>query len=165
MAKFVISDLHLGHENILKFCPERHGKTIGEHDEWLISQWNSVVSLDDTVYVLGDVTFNPENLKMLKRMCGNKLLIRGNHDKLSTGLYLKYFQEVYGIFRHHQFWLTHAPIHPASLRGGYNIHGHMHSNTLDDPRYISACVEQCNGVPLNLTEMLKNDKYEMREEE
>ena len=62
--KWVISDLHFGHTNILKFAGDlRGGTTSQEHDEWLITQWNSVVKKVDLVYVLGDAAMNLEAYK------------------------------------------------------------------------------------------------------
>ena len=56
MSTYFISDLHLGHRKILEYSPARGGKTIDEHDEWLVSQWNSVVrNKKDLVWVLGDI--------------------------------------------------------------------------------------------------------------
>jgi calcineurin-like phosphoesterase family protein len=50
---FVISDLHLGHENIIKYC-NRPYATIEDMDADFVSAWNSTVGDHDVVYVLGD---------------------------------------------------------------------------------------------------------------
>lgn len=148
---FFISDLHLGHKNIIIFEREkRFGQTIEEHNEWLVTNWNSVVGKNDRVYVLGDVAFGHENLKYLTRMNGQKFLIRGNHDAGDLTHYTPYFQNIYGILKYKGFWLTHAPVHPQQLRDKFNIHGHVHSHTLDDMRYINVCVENLAGVPISL---------------
>lgn len=162
--KYVISDLHFGHTNILKFSgPLRGGTTSKEHDEWLITQWNSVVTKQDLVYVLGDVAFNKEALKNIKRLKGTKHLILGNHDIEHIPLYSEYFNKIYGLHRYRGvFWMSHCPIHPQELRGLFNIHGHTHQNKivypgevlgLYDPRYVSACVEESYGIPQDLDKL------------
>lgn len=151
MNIFFISDLHLGHKNIIKFSRDyRVGLTIEEHNEWLVSQWNSVVGKGDIVYVLGDVAFGHENLKYLDQMKGQKFLIRGNHDGGDISVFKPYFQNIYGLLKYKGFWLSHAPIHPASLRNLFNLHGHVHQNTLEDLRYINVSVEALNGIPISL---------------
>ncbi len=150
---FFISDLHLGHKNILNFSPQRGGTTIAEHDEWIISQWNSVVNKGDTVWVLGDVAFTDDALKLIPKLNGQKMLVRGNHDTQNAKVYLQYFQNIYGLIKRHGVWLSHSPIHPAELRGRFNVHGHVHHNTIPDPRYINVCVEALNGVPMSLEQL------------
>lgn len=164
---YFIGDLHFGHKKILEFSPERGGTNILEHNEWIISQWNSVVKKNDMVWVMGDVAFSQEGLQCVSRLRGNKKLVRGNHDTQSTQAYLKYFNNVFGIVKESGFWLSHAPIHPQELRGKRNICGHMHSKNillengeLDD-RYINVSVEQINGIPISFTEIkerFKDDK-------
>jgi calcineurin-like phosphoesterase family protein len=164
MTKYVISDLHLGHKNILTFAGAlRGGTTSEEHDAWIIDQINSVVTKHDLLYILGDVAFNLEHLKKLKRLrCKQLILAKGNHDANNYRNYMDYFQEMVGICSlRGTFWLTHAPIHPQELRGRMNIHGHVHQNSilgtdgLPDPRYINACVEMTYGVPQNLDKLLE----------
>ena len=145
---FFISDLHFGHKHILKFSPSRGGASVEEHDEILVQKWNSVVTKRDLVYVLGDVCFSMERMPLLDQMNGMKKLVRGNHDRFNSGVYLKYFQEIYGFLRYKGFWISHAPIHPDELRGKGNIHGHVHSAVIPDPRYVSVCVEALDGYPI-----------------
>ena len=83
MSTFFTSDLHFQHANILKFTKPRPFKTIEEHDETIIHNWNSVVKEEDHVYVLGDIAlkYDPSLLtEQLLRLKGHKHLIFGNHD-------------------------------------------------------------------------------------
>lgn len=150
---FFISDLHLDHKHILTFSPQRGGANIEEHNEWIVERWNSVVTKRDNVWVLGDVCFSKASLKYLPRMRGQKYLVRGNHDQLSTATYLEYFQNVYGLIKKHGFWLSHAPIHPQELRGKPNLHGHVHANSIPGSHYVNVCVEALDGVPISLTQL------------
>ena len=80
---FLTSDLHINHANILKYEPEsRPFETIEEMNEAIINNWNSVVSEEDTVYILGDFFMGKwtEIEKILPRFKGKIILIRGNHD-------------------------------------------------------------------------------------
>lgn len=162
MTKFVISDLHLGHKNILKYSGAlRGGTTSEEHDEWIISQWNSTVKKNDLVYLLGDVAFNLEHYAKLRRMKGEKILVRGNHDVNNVRHLIQYFGDICGLLSYRRtFWMSHAPIHPVELRGRFNIHGHVHQNSIDDRRYINACVEMSYGIPQNLDELFEKYKDE-----
>jgi calcineurin-like phosphoesterase family protein len=83
MKVFFTSDLHFGHANIIKYC-NRPFKTTQEMDDLLISKWNTVVTPDDYVYVVGDFAFNRGKnnyIQLLTRLNGTKILIVGNHDK------------------------------------------------------------------------------------
>lgn len=133
------SDLHFGHKNIQKF------RTFVESEEdnrnRILEDWRTLVTKRDAVYVLGDAAFTMESLESFSNLNGIKYLIRGNHDKLDTANYLKYFKQVYGILKYKEFWLSHAPVHPQELRGKVNLHGHVHYETIDDKRYFNCCVE------------------------
>ena len=60
MKTFVISDLHLGHKNIIKLC-DRPFKSLEEMDNVIINNWNKVVTDEDIVYVLGDFAYKGLN--------------------------------------------------------------------------------------------------------
>lgn len=165
---FFISDLHLGHKKILEFSPMRGGTCNHSHSDWLVDQWNSVVGKRDVVWVLGDVCFDKNHLKYLKKMNGHKHLILGNHDEFSFEVYRQYFNKIHSLVKYKGFWLSHAPIHPDELRGKINIHGHVHNKTIsittpyyndlmrsDDNRYFNVCVEANLGVPVSLESIIK----------
>ena len=133
------SDLHFGHRNIHKF---REGVSSEEDNRLRISRdWGRLVTKRDIVYVLGDAAFTMEAVETFNTLSGTKILVRGNHDKLDTQVYLKYFQHVYGLHKYKEFWLSHPPIHPNELRGKVNLHGHVHYDNVDDSRYLNLCVE------------------------
>lgn len=157
--KYIISDLHFGHKNIIKYANGlRGGTTMEEHDDWLVDQINSIVTKNDLLYVLGDVSMSRDGLKHMSRLKGNKILIRGNHDVYAVQDYLKHFQQIHGLWRHKDtFWMSHAPIHPGSLRGLFNLHGHVHQNSVPDENYINCCVEMTYGVPQDLDAL--TEKY------
>ena len=54
MKTFFTSDLHFGHERVIKF-DNRPFKSVEEMNEELIKRWNNKVDRGDLVYVLGDM--------------------------------------------------------------------------------------------------------------
>lgn len=81
---FYTSDTHFGHANIIKYCDRPFSGT-QEMDEVMIAQWNNTVGIEDTVFILGDYAMGDrqKGLQYLRRMNGTKVLINGNHDRLS----------------------------------------------------------------------------------
>jgi calcineurin-like phosphoesterase family protein len=133
------SDLHFGHKNISKFRKEV--QTEEDNRLAIKTDWLRLVHKTDHVYVLGDAAFTMETVDDFRQLPGTKHLVRGNHDKLDTNVYLKYFKNIYGLLKYKEFWLSHAPIHPNELRGRVNLHGHVHYNTVQDNRYFNCCPE------------------------
>ena len=84
--RYFTSDTHFGHANIIDYCGRPFG-SLGHMHEDLISRWNSVVSDDDEVVVVGDVAMGrlEDSLALVRRLAGNKLLVPGNHDKCWAG--------------------------------------------------------------------------------
>lgn len=154
---FFIGDLHLGHNNILKFSSFRNNmwSNIDEMHRGIVDIWNSKVSDKDTVWVLGDVTFNKKYLYLMCEMRGIKNLVLGNHDNLSIDQYTPYFNKIFGAIQYKEFMLTHIPIHESELeyRCKYNIHGHMHKTSLKDKRYINVNCDQNECSPISLEEI------------
>lgn len=149
---YVIGDTHFGHRNICKY---RKFENPDEHNTFIIDQWNKVVRKRDVVYVLGDAAFTEEAIDLFSKMNGQKHLVRGNHDTMPTTSYLRVFREVYGLVKKKGVWLSHAPIHEQELRGRINVHGHVHSATIPDLRYVNVCCENVNYTPVDLADIIK----------
>ena len=93
---YYISDLHIGHENILRF-DNRPFADVNEMNNKLIENWNARVRSDDTVYILGDFIWAKESEwpSIVGSLGGNKVLIRGNHDpKQFSAATRRMFQEI-----------------------------------------------------------------------
>lgn len=151
---FFISDLHLGHAKVLEFSPNRFGSCIEEHDEWIVDSWNKTVGKKDTIWVLGDLAMSKDSLHHLERLKGFKKLVLGNHDVASISNYIKYFSQIRSMVNFKDAWLTHCPIHPNEFRKKrINVHGHVHNNSVDDPRYVNVCVEKLNAIPISWDEI------------
>lgn len=157
---FLISDTHFSHEGVCKFLRSdgtklRPWDTTEEMDEELVKRWNSVVTPQDKVYHLGDVTMKQQHLKILDRCNGHKRLIRGNHDIFKTKLYMRYFGEIYGVRVLDDMILSHIPLHPESVTKRYktNVHGHTHANSMNSPVHISVCVEQIDYTPISIEDL------------
>jgi calcineurin-like phosphoesterase family protein len=137
---------------VIEFEQEhRPFKTIQEHDDELIYRWNNTVKKHDTVWHLGDVLFGEKSFETLRRLNGIKKLVMGNHDKYPTQKYLEHFNAVYGLVKLRDCVLSHCPVHPAQLyRFKGNLHGHLHSKSVDDPRYVNVSCEQQGLAPMLL---------------
>ena len=183
MKRYVISDLHLGHQAILKYRTQF--ATLDEMHDTIINNWNSVVTPQDKVYILGDVAWDKQALVLLNSMNGKKVLIMGNHDILPLKEYVKYFKKIEGAKEYKGCILTHIPVHESQLeRFTLNIHGHMHDKSIMqkfevmypggglvgqkiskdkkyvyglDPRYINVCCEQVNYTPVLLEDIINDN--------
>ena len=81
-GRFVISDLHLGHTNIIRYC-RRPFSSVIEMDAVLLDNWNFTVRPDDEVFYLGDLRYGrgaPPATHFLERLHGKVTSIIGNHD-------------------------------------------------------------------------------------
>lgn len=149
---FLIGDTHFGHRKILEFeAAARPFSNIDEHDDALVDRWNSVVRPKDTVWHLGDVLFGSGSFRHLPRLNGIKKLVMGNHDHYPSALYLEHFNRIVGAAELAGCLLTHIPVHDSQFRRyKANIHGHLHSRKLDDPRYVCVSAEHNNLTPISL---------------
>lgn len=170
---FLTSDTHFGHVGVTKFLREdgtklRPWDSVEEMDEEMVKRWNETVKPTDKVYHLGDVVINRKALQIMRRLNGDKVLIKGNHDIFKMEDYLPHFREIRAYHVMNGMILSHIPLHPDSLgRFGTNIHGHLHSNVVKteingvvvpDLRYICVCVEQTDFRPILFEDVIKRVK-------
>lgn len=143
---YMISDLHLGHRNILDFARPQFSN-LNEMHEYIIDTWNDTVrgKKRDVVWGLGDVAFSKECLPILNKLNGYKKLVLGNHDKFSVKEYAKYFGKIFGGVFLDGGLLTHIPCHPQNIefRAKFNVHGHIHDpkQCIRDSRYVNVCMD------------------------
>lgn len=167
MTTFFISDTHFNHSKILQFGRKQFS-SVEEMNSIMVENWNKVVKPTDIVWHLGDVVMEPQGEKdfeILGKLNGDKRLICGNHDSdFKIKEYQKYFTKIFGCYdfgprysnRDCKFILSHIPVHPIQFnRCQYNIHGHLHDELVDDPRYISVCVEKTNYTPISFEEIME----------
>lgn len=147
MKVFVIADTHFFHKNIIKYC-DRPFSSVDEMNNTIINNWNNIVSNNDVVLHLGDVSLGSkdETSKIIKRLKGRKILIKGNHDKWSDQVYrdmgfeyVSKFPIIYNGF----YILSHAPLEILSDKLPYmSCYGHVHN----DSRYVDTVNTKCFSV-------------------
>lgn len=160
---YLIGDTHWGHKNAIKW--REQFSTPEEHDEIIFDNIMSTVTKRDTLWLLGDCIMDNQaliKLKALKNHVNRLHWVLGNHDTDNQFRYALMrnavcgglVDSVHGLYKYKKSWLSHAPIHPDELRGKFNVHGHVHTNTLDDPRYFNVSCENINYTPINYQEIL-----------
>jgi len=134
--KYYISDLHIGHNNVINFDNRPFANT-DEMFNTLLSNWNGVVGSKDTVYILGDFIWGKENewYDIVKQFNGEKVLVRGNHDPRQFSHKTRsQFQSVVDYLETkdegRKVILCHYPI--LSFSGDYRnntymLYGHVHN--------------------------------------
>lgn len=147
---FFISDLHIGHKNVIKF----DGRPFADVDEMhveMIKRWNSVVGPEDIVYFLGDLSFGRSDLTkwFIHSLNGKIYAITGNHDKLKDLRGLGRFEDVHeygteievkdedslssrGSGGYQKIIMCHYPILSwnKSHYGSWQLHGHCHGSLI-----------------------------------
>jgi calcineurin-like phosphoesterase family protein len=169
---FLVSDTHFSHSGVCKFVRDdgtklRPWDNPEEMDEYMVQAWNETVRPKDKVYHLGDVVINRKALRILDRLNGDKVLIKGNHDIFKLEDYTPYFRDIRGSHVMNHMILTHIPVHIDQLyRFGTNIHGHLHyrrvmktdqyRNKVIDENYYCVCVEHTEYRPIALETVFEN---------
>ena len=140
---WISSDPHFCHNKEFLYKP-RGFNSVSEMNEKIIENWNSIVSNDDEVYLLGDVMLNnnAEGCRCLNRLNGKIYILTGNHD---TATRIQEYVNIRPTILHlglayilkyngYRFYLSHYP----TLVGNYedndkplnkcliNLCGHSH---------------------------------------
>lgn len=152
--KYYISDLHLFHENSIRF-DSRPFKNVDEMTDTIVNNWNNTITDNDFVYILGDFTWNNnKGLEVLEKLNGQKYLIKGNHDKISPEmakhfLWVRDYAEITDNKR--TVILCHYPIaHWKNADyGSYHLYGHIHEGRDSRPfeNYREAMIKR--GISYN----------------
>lgn len=149
MADFYIADTHFGHKNVLKY-DLRPFVDLAEMETALIQNWNSAVTPNDCVYILGDFIWGRAKhwLELVPKLHGRKVLLRGNHDlKVMPPALLAQFVDVSNYMeimdgdRH--VVLCHYPVlfyHHSFDPSWFMLCGHVHKTREND--YLEAWKRQ-----------------------
>ena len=148
MKTWITSDLHFGHKNIMKFCPETRARfkdDVAYMNNAMVEEWNARVHPGDLVYILGDVAFmsGSDAGRMINRLNGDKILIEGNHDRktLQDATFRGAFKEVHKYlditYDGHKCVMFHYPIAEWDQmhRGALHFHGHLHGGVSGLEKY------------------------------
>jgi calcineurin-like phosphoesterase family protein len=144
MANRFISDLHFSHANIIKY-DGRPFTSLQEHDEYIVKEWNKVVSPEDDVYILGDIVLVngvktiEYRKEILSRLNGKLHLVKGNHDGKDATLHQsKSFESISELEKlvlpnGTHIIMCHYPLMSWAhmYKGSYHLYGHVHNFTED----------------------------------
>jgi len=162
MKTFFISDPHFGHYNIIEY-QQRPFQTTEEMDAVLIENWNQVVTPDDHVFLLGDVSLHPpeKTHRILSQLNGIITLVLGNHDNRAEMEKTDRFDVVspYPILYDNFFLLSHEPVFVNEQCPFCNVHGHTHANKFENTLlHVNVSVECIDYTPIPFAEVQKTVK-------
>lgn len=153
-----ISDIHVGHENVLKFENGYHNfKDIEDHDSTIVANWFANVMDDDIVFFLGDASMPRVKIDyvidLFSKLPGKIVWLWGNHDyhiedkyrnelaKVANIIEFCNYKEIFikckeltnyphenNFVRH--VVLFHYPIAEfhGNFRDSFHFYGHTHEN-------------------------------------
>lgn len=175
---YFTSDLHFGHSNILKYRkPPPEIDTLEKMENLLISNYKSVVKPEDTVYILGDISFYGDmekNKELVRQLPGQKYAIWGNHDRK-----LRKNEDFCSLFVNCADLLEIKVQDPDFKKGqrivlchyamkiwdkahyhSWHLFGHSHGNMADDPnsRSLDVGVDAWNLMPVSYEQIKERMK-------
>jgi calcineurin-like phosphoesterase family protein len=153
MKKWFIADTHFSHTNIIRYAARPYA-SVEEMNINLIDNWNRSVAIDDQVFFLGD--FGLGDVDHLHSICsqlhGNKICIRGNHDRNASWMTRVGFNVVlesaFLKIGRHNVELIHIPTDPAPAH--FQFHGHVHDKRPNKiiQNQLNLCVEVWEYKPI-----------------
>ena len=170
---YFISDTHFNHINIIKYC-NRPFEDVTKMNSTIINNWNKVVTNNDEIYHLGDLTLGRKEqfFEIANKLNGKKYLIRGNHDTWRINIYEEFGFTVLKnppiILKEYRLVLSHTPIQDKQIPDGYiNIHGHIHNKSLEEcmdkydlskfsvKKHINISCDVTNYSPISLEKLME----------
>jgi calcineurin-like phosphoesterase family protein len=180
---FITSDTHYAHKNICRGVTDwrtqdgeipvgstRDFETIEQMNNRLVNGINNVVGQDDTLIMLGDVSFGGfENIGIFldRLICKNIHLILGNHDThiennreniQSRFLSVQHYLEV--NINDKNFVLCHYPLQSWNglNKGVIHLHGHVHlpaNRKFGNGKRMDVGVDGNDMVPYSIDAIIK----------
>lgn len=162
ILNYYIADTHFGHDNVIKYDFENGGRrfdSIEEHDNFIVENWNKVVTPQDNVYVIGDFSwfYARKTEEIIKKLNGAKFLVKGNHDRWSKDSACRdLFHGIYDYKMIHDekkaIVMSHYPIlfYQNQHRNSIHLYGHVH-NTREETIFQETCknISKTTDIPMN----------------
>ena len=180
---WLTSDLHFDHNRQFVFAP-RGFASIEEMNTTVVSNINSLVAEDDTLYIVGDImvggTDNTSGMELLNSIkCKDIHIIRGNHDtKTRLPLYSQ-CPNVTSVlpadfldYNHYHFFISHFPALTGSLENGNlkqmtcNLFAHTHNKDKffeDRPYMYNVALDAHDNKPILLDEAIADMEAKVKE--
>ena len=162
MSLWFTSDHHFGHLNIIQYC-NRPFLSVEQMNEKMIEKWNQKIDSNDIVYVVGDFCLCDQDSgsKICSRLNGQKILIKGNHDKSAEKMFQFGFVDVRNslsvtLSNGSTVLLRHKPLEKIdAAKFSAQIHGHVHSGPQILERKINVCVDLWDFEPVSEFKILE----------
>lgn len=180
---YLTSDFHFNHDR--EFIWRSRGfQSIGEMNEAIIERYNSIVTEEDDVYILGDLMLGgpaalQNGIEYIGRLNGKLHIVRGNHDSVTRWIMFRSLSNVVEVensiyldYEGHHFYLSHYPSITGSLHSDnlkhmtLNLYGHTHQKTNffeDMPFMYHVGVDSHDCKPVNIEEIIPEMNYKMYE--
>ena len=145
--------------------------SIEEHDEGIIKRFNSVVSDEDDVYVLGDLMLGNNNhgIECINRLKGKLHIVFGNHCTDTRKALYKMLPNVVETadalrfkYNKYHFYCSHWPTlidNFENCNRFWGLHGHTHSSNkfqfFQHCAYNVACEAHC-CYPISIEQIIKD---------
>jgi len=137
----------------------------------LVSRYRKVVSEDDTVYFLGDLTLAGISHHsfvetLLYELPGRKIMILGNHDKLAPFTYENMgFESIHTALEIPEgYILRHDPVASITRPDKIWLCGHVHTHYKTLKNIINVGVDVWDFYPISIVEIQRLER-EMKKEE
>lgn len=160
--RFFVSDLHFQDERLNLYARDLMFKDSNEVDEYIIKIWNKTINAEDLVIVVGDISMTRDGLDTLKRLNGEKWLVKGNYDisvenggtakyEISDEILSKYFTKVVDDLEMEiggeTVYINHFPTN--AVTNHFNIVGHIHGTWKVQRNMINVGVDAWHFTPVS----------------
>lgn len=147
---FITSDTHFSHARISELAARPFG-SVTEMDAELIRRWNEAVAPTDVVLHLGDLALGPiaDSLPLTAQLNGRKLLVPGNHDRVSPATQSRRAIERFTPLYEEAGWIILPDVIEGTRRGTRILASHYpySGDTHDADRHTSHRPVD-RGIPL-----------------
>ena len=167
MNIYFTADTHLNHPALANIRAFKFGlgfKSTKEHDEFIITNWNSVVRKGDEVYLLGDFCFGSHEIvrSMRTRLNGKIHLIMGSHDRANK---IHNLPELFASISDlktikidaQKIVLCHYAMRvwAYSHYGSWHLYGHSHRNLEGWGKSFDVGVDCWNYYPISIDKVVE----------